>query len=687
MDARQRACTAVSVAIGSLAIFAVGVVAFADDAEVRTGFISASVALGTAFAVVGLLLIGWRRGNHLGLVLLVAGSALVGEFVFRSYGYLAADHGWLGARAATWFGLLLDPLFFPASLVLVFLLFPEGRLPSRRWRVLPWLTATCAAVLVVLDAVRPGPLKDESFGRTVRWSGVLPRSAADGVDAATGLLIVLLVLQMLVAAVLLVVRFRRSTGVQRQQLKPLLAAVGVSVAGLLVQNVPGLHPVGVPLFVFGVVVGLPLAIAVGALRYRLWDLDRVVVATMTYVGLAALVIGVYVLVVVGLVGLAGADRPRSSLLPSVVATAVVALLFAPTKDWLAAHARRVVYGPRADPYQALATLPHQLSVGPGVEEVLPLTARTLVDGLGVPAARVRARLRDGSVREAWAGGEIDGTPLVVREVRHLGEVVGDIAVLPPVERALGARDEQLLADLAAQAGPAVRGVVLSAQLQEQLTEITQQARELRDSQARIARAAADERRRLERDIHDGAQQQLVGLAIRISDAETLVRSGDLAAASAMLTNAHAQLDACIDTVRELARGIYPPVLTARGLVAALRARTRSFPGHASVTADDSVEGDRFGPEIELALYFCCLEALQNAAKHAPGATVTVEVRREDDLLELAVGDDGPGIDPARRDSGTGLVGMRDRVAAVGGSLTFEARPGGGTTIRAQVPLH
>jgi len=473
-------------------------------------------------------------------------------------------------------------------------------------------------------------------------------------------------------------RFLSAEGIARQQYKPLVVALVVLAVGLALQVVPVLRPLGVAVFAVGAVVGLPLSIAVGSLRYRLWDLDRAAVLAITYAGLAVLVTGVYVLVVIGLVGFAGLGRPEGSLLPSVLATVAVALLFGPSREWLAQRARRLVYGDRADPYEALAALPHQLASGVDVGEVLPLTARTLVDGLGVPAARARARLRDGTVREAWSG-ERSGVGLVVREVVHLGEVVGDIAVVPPTDRALSAGDQRLLADLAAQAGPALRGVVLAGQLEDQLSE-------LRDSQGRVARAAADERRRLERDIHDGAQQQLVGLAVRLSETESRLRSGESAAAAESLSEAHAQLDACIDTVRELARGIYPPVLTARGLVAAVRARTRSFPGHAEVVSSPEVEATRFGPEVELAVYFCCLEALQNAAKHAPGAAVTVTLDHGDDRLLFTVTDKGPGIDPATAPAGSGLLGMRDRIAAVGGDLTIAPGPDGGTVVHREVPL-
>jgi signal transduction histidine kinase len=147
-------------------------------------------------------------------------------------------------------------------------------------------------------------------------------------------------------------------------------------------------------------------------------------------------------------------------------------------------------------------------------------------------------------------------------------------------------------------------------------------------------------------------------------------------------------EACIDGLRELARGIYPPVLSARGLVAALRARARVSPGDVRVVAEDGVATRRFAAGVENAAYFCALEALQNAAKHAPGAPVVVRVGDRPGVLEFEVADTGPGFTPGERagDDGSGLVGMADRLAAVGGTLTVDSVPGAGTTVRGTIPV-
>ncbi len=360
------------------------------------------------------------------------------------------------------------------------------------------------------------------------------------------------------------------------------------------------------------------------------------------------------------------------------------------RDRLNRAARRLVYGVRATPYEALAALPHRLADSPEVEDVLPHTAQVLAVGLGVPAARARAFLPDGRQQVAWwpdgdttAVGEDELTSIAIR---HLGVVVGDISVRVSADRPLGSADRRLLADLAAQAGPALRGVGLAAQLRAQLDQITRQAEDLRASRERLVSAQAAERRRIERDIHDGAQHELVSLAVRLTAAQELVLAGDRRASGAIIES-RAALDRCIDELRELGRGIFPPVLAARGLASALRARARSSPEEVHLVVAEESDGARVDPGVELAVYFCCTEALQNAAKHAAGARVVVHLEVTETELRFDVADEGPGLaDVPQAGEGTGLVGMQDRLGAVGGVLTVTSSPGRGTTISGRVPL-
>jgi signal transduction histidine kinase len=689
-----------------LAAIGAGAVVEHTGAEVNVGFAVVSLVLGAAFGATGALLFAVRPGNRLGPVLLAAGTAMVAEFLLREYAY----RGLPFAATAGWLGLLLDPVFFPTSVALTLLLFPDGRLPGRRLWPLPVLGLAVVGVSVGLLAIRSGPLSDLTYRYELPWHGVLPAGpASTAANVIVDQLNTVAVLLLGASLVTLLRRYRRSDADGRQRLKPLALAGSAAVAALAVQTVPGLDDVGRIALVVTVAVGFPAALAVGALRYRVWDLDPILVTAIVYGALAVLITLGYVGVVVGLsslgYGAAGQLTGTPSLAPSIIATALVAVAFAPVRDRLSRAARRVVYGVRATPYETLAALPHRLADAPAVDEVLPRTADALARGLGVAAARVRVLIGDRH-QEAWSTGSPPGprsesreataapADLVVAPVRHLGEPIGDVAVRPWPDRPLRTADRRLLADLAAQAGPALRAVALTTELRTRLDQITAQSAELAASRQRIVAAQVGERRRLERDIHDGAQQRLVGLAMSISTAESIFDRDPTAARQALAT-CRAELDTCIDELRELARGVYPPVLAARGVGAALRARARtvhsigSSTGSVRVALEPPADSRRYGTSVEVAVYFAALEALQNATKHAPDATVTVRLSDADGELRFVVADDGPGFDragvPGAANDGSGLLGMADRLGAAGGTLTIDSTPGHGTTVTGRVP--
>jgi signal transduction histidine kinase len=665
MTLRLRTCIA-GAALLTLVAVAGAVAAIWSGAGL---FVLTSLATGLMFGLTGALLTGLRPANPLAPLLVTAGGALTLEFTIRLYA--ASDHSPVAA-----IGLALDPLFFPVPIALLVLLFPDGRLPSRRWRPVLAAGLVLPVVAVILDLIRPGPIPDETFHYDIPWTGALPAASADRVAGLSQIVTSLGLLLLVVAAGNLILRLARTTGEARRRLVPLALAGGLAAAFLLLQPVPGLHDVGVAGFVAAVAVGLPAALIAGALRYRVWELDQVLVTTIVYGALTILITTVYVGVVVGFGRLAGTTGSTPALLPSVVATALVAVLFAPVKERIGRTARRMVLGVRATPYEALAALPRQLAQTPAPGEVLPGTARAPALGLGVPAARVRA-YTGGSpgqrAAEAWfpaAAADEAARNLIEVPVRHLGEVVGDVAVRSSPDRPLSPADRRLLGDLAAQAGPALRGVILAGRLEQRLTELTA-------SRRRIVTAEARGRRRLERDIHDGVQQHMVALAVSIGAAET-----DPSA----LARARADLDRCIQDLRDLARGIYPPVLVTRGLVAAVKARARTVPATVQVSATPGLDGVRPSEDVELAAYFAVLEALQNAIKYAAGATVTIGFDATDGWLHFTVSDNGPGFDPAQPTDGTGLTGITDRLGAVGGTVEITAAPGAGVRVEGRLPL-
>jgi signal transduction histidine kinase len=283
--------------------------------------------------------------------------------------------------------------------------------------------------------------------------------------------------------------------------------------------------------------------------------------------------------------------------------------------------------------------------------------------------------------------EFPGTNRAVA-VRHRGELLGALTVTKPPSDPVTPIEDKLLGDLASQAGLVLRNARLTAELRERLNEITAQAEELRwaaaelrDSRQRLVKAQDEERRRLERNLHDGAQQQLVALAVKQRLVEGLLER-DPQKAKEMLTQLQADTTEALDNLRELARGIYPPVLADQGLAAALRAQARKSPIPVDVRADGV---GRFSLEAEAAVYFCVLEAMQNVNKYSKASSVVVRLETADDSLRFTVSDDGQGFDRNTTRSGSGLTNMADRMAALGGSLTIDSAIGRGTTVSGHVP--
>jgi signal transduction histidine kinase len=298
--------------------------------------------------------------------------------------------------------------------------------------------------------------------------------------------------------------------------------------------------------------------------------------------------------------------------------------------------------------------------------------------------------RAGVSGNAWASVWLPGIlsdrpsgPLRVAPISHAGELLG-IIVITRADSAVSFRDEddRVLTELARQVGLAMHNAQLDTALQSSLDELRRQADELRASRARVVASGDAERRRVERNLHDGAQQHLVALAINLRLAKDVVAE-DPQAAIGMLDELGVAVQDTIKELRELAHGIYPPLLVDSGLPEALRAVANRSP----LNVDLVTEGiGRYGRDIEAAIYFCCLEALQNAGKHAPQSHVTIRIWEESGGLLFEVSDDGSGFDVALARGGHGYTNMMDRLGAIGGAVRWESEVGDGTTIRGSVPL-
>jgi signal transduction histidine kinase len=415
-------------------------------------------------------------------------------------------------------------------------------------------------------------------------------------------------------------------------------------------------------------------------------------AALVLAGLTWFVVVVYVVVVLG-GGLVIGRTDSPSLPLSVVATAVVALAFERVQTRLETVASRAVHGGLASPYDVLRRFSETVAGSHPAEELPSRMARVLTEGTGAAWSQVwlvvgdRPRLAatwpPDATRERVVGdpddGEVPGRRSL--EVRQGAEVLGVLVVQERQSNPLTSVEQRLFQGLARQAGPVLLGARLRAQLELRRVDLSARADELRESRERLVDLQDAERRMLERDIHDGAQQHLVALAVNLRLAQTLAERSPERADVLLAAQEQAAADA-VDTLVHLSRGIYPRLLAERGLAPALRQAVAHSPVAVQVVPDVV----RRRPQaVEAAAYFCCLEAVQNAAKHAGAASIRVELKDEAGSLTCVVEDDGAGYDVRTTTAGTGLTNMRDRVEAVGGALTIGSTPGRGTRVVAVLP--
>jgi signal transduction histidine kinase len=583
----------------------------------------------------------------------------------------------------------------PVALAAMAVVLPDGRVSSRTARV-------CLAIVVVAGlpfAVAVAATSDRRLPVTIE-------------AVALGL----------VALVAYVTRCRRASEMERARLQ--WSGWGVVTTGGIACVVGIMHALlgwpdalAVPVLLGTLMI--PIAIALSCFETTVLRVDRLLVRTIEAGGLIVLIGVVYVVVVLGF-GETPTDASRRMVGLSLLAAAIAALLFVPARNRLEEFANRRVYGARRAPDEPLQTFGARMSRAIPLDELLLQLAESLKRSMTLLAAEVwtgtggvleRAaavpyrepatiRLADNEISvvahahtqgnawmQVWLPGLLaqhPGRVLRAAPLVHSGELLGVVlCARDPEQTPFTEEEERVLTDLARQVALALHNSALDTALQASLVDLRIANDELRASRARIVVAADQSRRQIERNLHDGAQQHLVALAVKLGLARQLVEA-DPAAVATMLEELRTDAQTTLAELRELAHGIYPPLLIDRGLAEALRAAAN----RSILPTDVAADVDRYPPEAEAAVYFCCLEAMQNAGKHAgEGAHVCVKVEADDEALRFSVADDGAGFD-ATGDAvrGHGFINMADRLGAISGILTVDSAPGRGTTIRGEIPL-
>ena len=637
-----------------------------------------------AFPVVGALIVSRHPRNPVGWICSADGllwmlAILTGPYA--EYGLLrpgsvpypvtiSALTNWLWVPAVGLLGIYL-PLFFP-----------DGRLPSSRWRYLAWFAAVVIILVSVGVVVDPGSTENlqgvrNPFGlEEYQWL----------LDAGIAV-VALLPVCILASAGSLILRFRRSGREARQQIKWLLFAVslvGVVYLSIIVTTllfVPQAADMGTSqpawlallqsagLLTYAVV---PVAVGVAILRYRLYDIDLVINRALVYVALTASVVGLYVFVVgyLGMLFSAASD----SLPISLVATGLVAVLFSPLRSRLQRGVNRLMYGERDDPYAAISRLGRRLEDTIAPNAVLPAIVETLKEALRIPYAAIALEGDGGAARITASAGDPVKEPLRL-PLAYQREPVGELLLGARLgEDGFSEADRRLLSDLALQAGVAAHAVRLT--------------QDLKRSRERLVTAREEERRRLRRDLHDGLGAQLAGLNIQAGVLRKLIPN-DPDAADALLVELKEELRAAISDIRRLVYDLRPPALDELGLVVALGRLCERYSAQREglrivYDAPPSADLPPWPAAVEVAVYRISQEALNNVTRHAGARTCTVRLTAREEL-RLEVVDDGVGL-PETRPTGVGLLSMRERAEELGGECLVGPVAGGGTRVLARLPL-
>ncbi len=656
-----------------LAIIALGVTIYAAAAsgnyrsilthQTLTPFIT------TGFAVIGALVASRHPRNPIGWMFVTVGIlyALVAlaAGLFNYSTPSSTLYNW-----ALWLGswLWIPAVILPMTFVL--LLFPDGRLLSPGWHFVGWSAALGLALTVLAVMFHPGPI----LGQPANPYGI--PEALPILNKLINICSLLLTIGFFGSLAAFMVRFRRSTGIVRKQMKWLVYAVGVyvlllalsSLAWLIWPDIPWKNEINIVVADLGVL-GIAIAAAIAILRHHLYDIDVIINRTLVYTALTVGVAALYGLAV-GVLGVL--FQAGSNLFVSLFATGLAAILVHPLRERLQRLINRLMYGERDDPYTVLAKLSRRLEGSLSPDATLPLVVETVAQALKLPYVAITMK-QEGDFRIAASYGLIKEEQIQLPLI-YQGETVGQLRLAArSSDESFTPSERRLLKDIASHIGVAARTVLLTQDLQR--------------SREELVKSREEERRRLRRDLHDELGPQLASLKLNLDIAHTLV-SRDPAAAETLLLDLRSRSQSAIADIRRLVSDLRPPALDEFGLIGAVQEYGRQIERKDGLIIQWDVT-ETLPPlpaAVEVAAYRITMEALTNIVRHSHGLKCQVSITIFDNKLQVELCDDGLGL-PENLQPGVGMNSMCERAAELGGTCVIEALPQGGTRVRAHLPLN
>ena len=625
------------------------------------------------WAATGALIVTRHPGHRVGWLFVATGLVIALDDPLIMYADNIMGGGDLGPYAAGQFAAwLVEIVDLPLPVLListVFVLFPDGKPPTPRWRPVLWVAWAWFALFVTAMIVAANPWE---LGSLDGAESVRPAIAEAflGTRAIGSLAIVA------VGAAAIVVRLRRADGEQRQQLRWLAAACVTAAVTLLLPVTAtdiGLYPrfsfwlLLLPLHL--ALAGIAVAAGFAILKYRLYDIDLIISRTILFAAVTAVVAAGYVVIVVGIGAVVG-DRAIGRFWPSLLATALVAVAVQPVRTKVQRFGDRVVYGARAVPYEALSEFIRKLGDSPSAAELLPRVAEATTQSVAARRSRVELDLRDGQQLSSEWPPAVGGNRDVELAVTDRGETLGRIIVSAAPGRHLRPYDRRLLADFSNQLGLAFRNARLEAELLLSVEEVARRAAELTDSRRRLVAARDDERRRLSAAIDTKVLSHLKPLVDELGD--SVIAGAENGRLQALLDRQIAAANSALDALRRLSHGPVPAVLRRRGLAAALVGLGAGFDVHVAPSAER-----RFDTQVETAAFLCARAATDPAGTTASGR---LTLSADGEWLLLIV----EGVD-ARVAEGPDWPGVVDRVEALSGAVAVGAGLNETATLRLELP--